>query len=280
MTSYKRIVIDSGGQVYPDPPELKHIMKGLDNLAHNPAARIANNARKAYSLEALTLVGIKGVELMIKNKGWSEYKSALYRAVILTLFFGRLRSAEALGKKTDEYDLLSNLLMSDVVFTKDPQTKKITHATLHLREAKFQEETGALGKQKTKTNPRVKLTQVYNCSGDPGHQKEGVLPSQSAQEVHQAEKDKNQRHGAAAVPDGVPVEEGFLQTRQNSTRSTDPREIQEGHQRSGETNHHCLPEPEARVPIPRDPQPQSRNLHRAAAGHQPARQHQVNKPKE
>ena len=143
MANYKRIVINNGGETHPDPPELKHVMKGLQNQNHNPAAQIAYPTRKAYSLEALQLVGIRGMELVKKHKNWSPHKVALYQAVLFTLFFGRMRSAEALAKKSGEYDLLTDLLLSDVVFTKD-KNGKTTHVTLHLRQAKFQEKTGAL----------------------------------------------------------------------------------------------------------------------------------------
>ena len=73
---------------------------------------------------------------------WTEYQASLFKSVITLLFFGRLRSAEALADNNKHYDLLINLLRSDVVFNKNDEGK-ITHVTLLLRACKYQEEVGA-----------------------------------------------------------------------------------------------------------------------------------------
>ena len=143
IQNYESIVRDCGGTQHPKPQNLKQVIKGLTNLAHNPAEQIAYTARKAYSIEALQLVAIRGIQLIKVTKDWSPYKCALYRAVILTLFYGRLRSAEALASKSGEYDMMTELLMADVVFNRD-SGNQITHVTLHLRSCKYQEQTGAL----------------------------------------------------------------------------------------------------------------------------------------
>ena len=144
VSNYERIVLNSGGTVHPRLPETKHLMKGLANLDHNPAEDISKPARKAYSLESLQLVGIKGVHNMKTSNKWDEYRSSLFRAVIFTLFFGRLRTAEALGTTNKECNLLTNLLASDVVFDTNKTTGECDSVRLHLRSAKYKEKTGAI----------------------------------------------------------------------------------------------------------------------------------------
>lgn len=144
IRNYERIVINSGGTVHPRLPEVKQVMKGLQNLNHNPAEDISTPARKAYSVQSLQLVGEKGAHLMKKNKSWDKFRTSLFRAVIYTLFFGRLRTAEALGSNNARVDLMTNLLAEDVIIVKDEKTGELTSATLHLRNAKYKEKLGAL----------------------------------------------------------------------------------------------------------------------------------------
>ena len=144
IAAYDRLVINNGGTSYAKLPEMKNVVKGLRNLAHNPARNIAMPARKAFSLEALRLVGQKGVHLMKKYNKWGQYRSALYRAVILTMFFGRLRSAEVLSDNNNTCDLYDQLLASDVIIERNKTTGKPEAVLLLLRNCKYQEQNGAL----------------------------------------------------------------------------------------------------------------------------------------
>ena len=138
IKSYDGIVATNGGFLHPKLPQFKRAMAGLRNLCHNPTAALADKKRKAYSLEALDLVTQLGVHLM-RRKGWTSHKIALYRATILTLFYGRLRSSEALGTNNHSCDLYTSLLAGDVIISEKPD-----RALLLLRSAKYQEEQGAL----------------------------------------------------------------------------------------------------------------------------------------
>ena len=144
LASYDKIVANSGGRNYTRMAEMKAVVKGLHNTNHNPAREIGTVARQAYSIEALMLVSQRAADMMLQTGKWTKYRYVLYRAVILTLFFGRLRSAEALCEKNDNYDLLTNLLASDLVITRDKETGKPESATILLRSAKYKEKTGAL----------------------------------------------------------------------------------------------------------------------------------------
>ena len=118
-------------------------MTGLRNLAHNPAKKIATPSRTAYSLQSLMLVAGRGVDLLAAKGKWNEYRCKLYRCASYLLFFGRLRSGEALMKKNCEADVVAALMLSDVVFNRDKKGN-ITHVTIWLRQAKFMEEIGAM----------------------------------------------------------------------------------------------------------------------------------------
>ena len=142
LASYQRIVTNEGGTKFPKPAELSSIIKGLKNIGHNPTLKIALPTRKAYSIQALRLVAVRATTLMKEAGKWTEYQASLFKSVITLLFFGRLRSAEALADNNKHYDLLINLLRSDVVFNKNDEGK-ITHVTLLLRACKYQEEVGA-----------------------------------------------------------------------------------------------------------------------------------------
>ena len=144
LASYDKIVANNGGTTFTRLPEMKAVIRGLHNTNHNPAKEIGKPARQAYSIEALMLVSQRAAEMMLHAGKWTKYRYTLYRAVILTLFFGRLRSAEVLCEKNDNYDLLTNLLASDLVITRDDKTGKPETATLLLRSAKYKEKTGAL----------------------------------------------------------------------------------------------------------------------------------------
>ena len=139
IKAYDAIVAANGGYLHPKLPQHRRILTGLRNLSHNPTAAIADKKRKAYSMEALTLVAQLGVHLMRKNKKWTSHHVALYRATILTLFYGRLRSNEALGRNNYSYDLYTSLLAGDVLLDEQPD-----RAYLLLRSAKYQEQQGAL----------------------------------------------------------------------------------------------------------------------------------------
>ena len=139
IKAYDSIVALHGGQIHPRLPQHRRILTGLHNMDHNPTAAIADKKRKAYSMEALQLVAQLGVHLMKKAKKWTDYQVTLYRATILTLFYGRLRSNEALGKTNYSYDLYTSLLSGDVLLDEKPDT-----ALLLLRSAKYQELQGAL----------------------------------------------------------------------------------------------------------------------------------------
>ena len=139
MSAYDNLVIINGGTPQPKLPHQAKIMAGLKNLDHNPARRIANTGRKAYSLEILDLVARLGVHLMRTEKKWSAHRAALYRAAITTLFFGRLRSGEALNTNNHSFDVQAALLAGDIIINAEKQ-----HALLLLRAAKYQEQQGAL----------------------------------------------------------------------------------------------------------------------------------------
>ena len=118
-------------------------MTGLKNLSHDPAKKLATPSRTAYSIQSLQLVAGKGVDVLVKKGKWDRYRALLYRSVSYLLFFGRLRGCEALMIKTTEADVVSALLLSDVVFNKD-KNGQVTHVTLWLRQAKYQEQVGAM----------------------------------------------------------------------------------------------------------------------------------------
>ena len=118
-------------------------MAGLKNLSHDPARKIAAPSRTAYSLQSLMLVSGKGVDLLAAKGKWDEFRVRLYRCASYLLFFGRLRSGEALMKKNSEADVVSALLLSDIVFNRD-RAGEVTHVTIWLRQAKFQEQVGAM----------------------------------------------------------------------------------------------------------------------------------------
>ena len=117
---------------------LPRLMTGLRNMDHNPAAHLAAPSRTAYSIHSLQLVAIKGADLMQQAGKWSAFRVALFRATCVLLFFGRLRSAEALMTKHASADILSSLLLKDVVFSQN-KSGAVSHVTLWLRHAKFQE---------------------------------------------------------------------------------------------------------------------------------------------
>ena len=140
VRAYDNLVIINGGVPPPRLPQQAKIMTGLNNIGHNPAQKISSStARQAYSLESLNLVAKLGVHLMKKTNKWSDHRAALYRATITTLFFGRLRSNEALNGNNHEFDVRSSLLGGDVIL--EPEKHR---ALILLRSAKYQEEQGAL----------------------------------------------------------------------------------------------------------------------------------------
>ena len=138
LANYDRLVLDAGGKHYPKPPALPKIMIGLKNLNHDPAAHLSNPSRTAYSIDSLQLVAIRGATLMEESGKWSQFKAALFRVTCVLLFFGRLRSAEALMDKNSTADILTDLLLKDVVFSKNEQGN-VSHVTLWLRNAKYKE---------------------------------------------------------------------------------------------------------------------------------------------
>ena len=138
ISNYDRLVLDAGGTYHPKPPALPKLMTGLRNMDHNPAAHLAAPSRTAYSIHSLQLVAIKGADLMQQAGKWSAFRVALFRATCVLLFFGRLRSAEALMTNHASADILSSLLLKDVVFSQD-KSGATSHVTLWLRHAKFQE---------------------------------------------------------------------------------------------------------------------------------------------
>ena len=144
MAAYPRLVANNGGTNYPRPPEMRDIVKGLRNLAHNPAQIIAAPTKKAYSIEALRLVAQKGAHLMKKTEKWNKYRCALFRATILLMFFGRLRSAEVLGDTNNEFDYYNHLLYNDVIIDRNRNTGQPEAIHLLLRNCKYQEQNGAL----------------------------------------------------------------------------------------------------------------------------------------
>ena len=143
LSAYTSIVADEGGKHQAAPPEMMRIKKGLRNLDHNPAKKVLEGRNRAYSVESLSFVSQRAVDLLLKNRKWTEYQAALFKATILTMFFGRLRSCEALTHHCGQADVYNSLLDSDVIFVRDNHNK-ITHVHLWLRNAKFQEKSGAL----------------------------------------------------------------------------------------------------------------------------------------
>ena len=91
MAAYDSIILNRGGVKQPRPPELDRVLKGLGNLSHNPAQAVVSAKRQAYSVEALHLLAIRGVDLLVNCKKWTKYQGALFRSVMLTLFYGRMR---------------------------------------------------------------------------------------------------------------------------------------------------------------------------------------------
>ena len=129
VSNYDRLVLDAGGKYYPKPPSLPKLMTGLRNMDHNPAAHLATPSRTAYSIHSLQLVAIKGSELMQQAGKWSDFRAALFRTTYVLLFFGCLKSAEALMTKHNSADILSSLLLKDVVFSRN-KTGAVSHVTL------------------------------------------------------------------------------------------------------------------------------------------------------